>query len=547
MKWCVEFPEESVLLVRPSLKRLCLDNKPAAKLLSVLLYRYSIRKEAKEDAENQNEVKQARGETPDQDTTFRIFRKQAQLVTDAIDEMDEKTLHDVAVPALQLLGYLDIEEHPGVYCYIVHRDRVQEAINAWKQGPKQLELFLKAIPQLEKVLIAVRLEKVLINKKLFSLELEKVLIANRNISHNKRGRKPRSEAGSGSESADPQIDSEIDSENGNEEEGESAQPLRDGSATHDGTETPPADNVSDFLSESAKLRALKTVSVASVAHSQTAHDELPPDIEDWDDSDRMDSTQEMRAVKIGGQDAAVHAGNDHGAGAGVPLPGHKDADRVPAHPGAAAHLAAAHAAHGDTRSDRLAVPAAAPVAAKEPPDTSLDACSGPLFAGQDGAAPPTGGSLSPSLPASQPRASGASIPPLSVQGERPPTLTRKQQDRLIAQTIAAYWAVIEAWKGQKYSQAQRAQACHTSGLEAMYADGVTPDALTAKLKLLDDFQKRTFNVNRLYLEWWNNLDETQPAKTNGKASRGRPPEDENDPYSFVSILKRQAEQEAASA
>lgn len=241
MKWCVEFPEESVLLVRPSLKRICLDNKPAAKLLSVLLYRYSIRKEAREDAQNHNEVKQARGETPDQDTTFRIFRKQAQLVTDAIDEMDEKTLHDVAVPTLQLLGYLDIEEHPGVYCYIVHRDRVQEAICAWKKSPKHLERFLKQIPQLEKVLIGVQLEKVLINKKLFSLELEKILIANRNISHNKRGRKTRQERAGEAQSEEPQIGIEIDSEIDEEE--------REGT----GAFAPPA-RAQNSLSEIVELR-----------------------------------------------------------------------------------------------------------------------------------------------------------------------------------------------------------------------------------------------------------------------------------------------------
>lgn len=112
---------------------------------------------------------------------------------------------------------------------------------------------------------------------------------------------------------------------------------------------------------------------------------------------------------------------------------------------------------------------------------------------------------------SGPRASGAGDGP-------PPTLTRRQQDRLIEKTFAAYWSVIEAWKGHKYSQAQRGQACHTSGMESMFADGVTPDALKAKLKLLDDFQQRTFTVRKLYLEWWNNLDEQARPATKSKAA-----------------------------
>lgn len=235
--------------------------------------------------------------------------------------------------------------------------------------------------------------------------------------------------------------------------------------------------------------------------------------------------------------AAVHDAGNSDAGAGGSLPGHTDADRVPAHPGAAAHLAAAYAAHGDTRGDRLAVPAATPAAAKEPPDTSLDACSGPLFSGHDGAAPPAGvGTLSPSANASQPRASEAShhmtgsgdmvdkpqrVFPPSSDEETPRQLTRKQQDKLHDSIKAEYWSVIEQWKGATYTRDQRASSSHTSGIEAMLANGILPDDLKIKLGKLDAFQRRTFTVNKLYLDWWNNLDEQAPAKpTNGKA-RGK--------------------------
>lgn len=197
MKWCVDFPEETVLVVRPSLKRICLGFKPAGKLLSTLLYRASIRKEAIEDAENHNAVKAAQGEEPDQDTSLRIYRTQEQLTIDMVEEMNEKTLHDVAIPTLQLLGYLDIEEYPGRNCYILHLDAVQQALTVLKEQKVKLEKFLISRLQLEKFLLDPELEKFLIdkkkfllNKKYFLLQLEKVLIANRKISYCKRGRKP---------------------------------------------------------------------------------------------------------------------------------------------------------------------------------------------------------------------------------------------------------------------------------------------------------------------------------------------------------------------
>ena len=209
MKWCVSFPEEEILIVRPSLNAICAGNRAAAKLLSVLLYRYSIRKESREDAENINEVEASKGKEPTQDTSFRIYRKQEQLVKDMCGEIVEKTLHDVAVPTLQLLGYLDIDESGPIICYDLHPDVVSNAMEAYKKGPKQLEKFLISSIQLEKFLIErEELEKVLINKKNFQLALEKVLIANRKSSNCKRGRKPASEKGEDTKKAKPQINRE---------------------------------------------------------------------------------------------------------------------------------------------------------------------------------------------------------------------------------------------------------------------------------------------------------------------------------------------------
>ena len=197
---------------------LCYFIKPAAKLLGVLLYRYSIRQEHQQDAENINEVAAAQGKEGTQDTSFYIYRRQSQLVADMVDEMTEKTLHDVAIPTLQLLGYLDVDETPIIHKYDLHVNIVREALAAYKKNPVELFEFLLGHLQLEKFLIDEKLEEVLINKKKFSLALEKVLIANRKSSNNKRGRKTRQERALLANSGDPQISLEIDSEIGNKEE-----------------------------------------------------------------------------------------------------------------------------------------------------------------------------------------------------------------------------------------------------------------------------------------------------------------------------------------
>jgi hypothetical protein len=222
MKHCVQYPDDKFLAVRPCLVAICFGNRPAAKLLGTLLYRYNLRVENKDDAENQNAIKAAKGEKPDQDTTYRIFRRQAQLVEDMCGEITEKTLHDVAVPMLQLLGCLDIEEHMQSNCYIVNIEQVQEALNLYvptaKEQP-QLEDFLINHIQLEKFLISTNeLEKFLIDKKNFLSGLEKVLIYNRNISNLKRGPKVSAEAVSKPVFHDPQNTKEESKKNNKKED-----------------------------------------------------------------------------------------------------------------------------------------------------------------------------------------------------------------------------------------------------------------------------------------------------------------------------------------
>src|SRR5258708_192686 len=193
MKQCVKFPEDKFLAVRTCLVAICMSNRPAANLLSILLFRYNLRMENKDDAENQNAVKASKGESPDQDTSVRIFRTQAQLVEDMCGEITEKTLHDTAVPMLQLLGFLDLEEHMIANCYILHVELVQQALSLYLPGKKeqpQLENFLIEHMQLENFLITSdELENFLINRKIFQSGLEKVLIQNRKFSNQQRGRR----------------------------------------------------------------------------------------------------------------------------------------------------------------------------------------------------------------------------------------------------------------------------------------------------------------------------------------------------------------------
>lgn len=203
MKWCVSFPEENVLIVRPSLKAICYQIGPAAKLLAALLYRYSIRQEHQAEAENINDL---RGNN-DQDTTCKIYRRQSQLVEDMCGEITEKTLHDVAVPTLQVLGYLDVEEHMACNCYILNIPAIEVAMDIYKKHPECLDKFLADNMPLEKFLIDKNfflsaqkdengLEIFLIDKKKFQSGLEKFLIQIRKSSNCRRGRKGSLEAGS---------------------------------------------------------------------------------------------------------------------------------------------------------------------------------------------------------------------------------------------------------------------------------------------------------------------------------------------------------------
>src|SRR5260370_873882 len=155
MQQCVTFPEEHILVVRPSLLAICAGQHSAAKLLSVLLYRCSLRKQQQIDAQHRNAYKQKSEIIADQETISAIYRTQGQIVKDLCGELSEKTLHDVAIPALQLFGYLKLDESAVVHCYTLNLETIRAALAAYGQGPEQLEKMLLSHLQLEPFLIEI--------------------------------------------------------------------------------------------------------------------------------------------------------------------------------------------------------------------------------------------------------------------------------------------------------------------------------------------------------------------------------------------------------
>ena len=177
------YPKGRLLLVRDCTVDICLKNNPGAVLLSVLLFWY--------DNPHKGDFYDA------EKGTFTVCRTQEDIEQQACNQIDVKTIHDVAVPFLQLFGFLDIKEKMFGNLYTLDIRHVEDAFAALGKGAEYLKGFLLSSLQLEKFLIELtedQLEKTLIDKRFLLLQLEKVLIQNREISNCKRGRKPRSQA-----------------------------------------------------------------------------------------------------------------------------------------------------------------------------------------------------------------------------------------------------------------------------------------------------------------------------------------------------------------
>lgn len=174
----IALPDEKFLIVRPSFTAICMGNKPASKLISALLFCWN--------PDNEQNLEAA--------TQFTVTPTQNALVEAICGECTSKTIHDVAIPCLQLFGYLDINESTSPITYTVHLDVIRE----------RLQMYSCKRSELEEVLIRIAANmcpEIKENKKKFYLSLEEVLIANRRSSNSdgkssnsRRGRKPSTEA-----------------------------------------------------------------------------------------------------------------------------------------------------------------------------------------------------------------------------------------------------------------------------------------------------------------------------------------------------------------
>lgn len=208
----MRYPKGRMVVVRDSTIATCNNNNPGAVLLSVLLFWY----------DNPHTC----DSYDDKEQTFTICRTQAEIEAQACHQIDVKTIHRTAVPLLQLFGYLTVSEKMNGNLYILHMDRIFAAYAAYEKSAEALKNFLKSSLQLDICPIEIpesQIDKILINKTNVQLQLDKILIANRQMSNCKRGRKPKSERGLEAISEETENLRESYENNSNERESEHEQ------------------------------------------------------------------------------------------------------------------------------------------------------------------------------------------------------------------------------------------------------------------------------------------------------------------------------------
>src|SRR5260221_7464751 len=181
----MKYPEERLLIVRPCLKAICYRDKPASKLLSLLLYY----------ARNCDE----------QETELTFTSRQDDIITDLLDEMDVKTLHRTAIPMLRLLGYIDVDGSSYRYTYTVHIGYIQKMLNFYATNKQQFDKCLIDIMRKQLDIFPEQLDIFLKQLDKSRIQLDKCLIPFRQMSNSKRGRKPRPQEAAEAHFKDPQI------------------------------------------------------------------------------------------------------------------------------------------------------------------------------------------------------------------------------------------------------------------------------------------------------------------------------------------------------
>src|SRR6266498_297457 len=174
-----QYPQGRMLVIRDCMKDICMGNSAATKLLCTLMYWYD---HSKSDAIN---------------GVFTVKRTQADLISDMCEETNVTTLHSIAIPFLQLLGYLDIEGKDGTLRYLIHVDMVHAALEAYTHETLPTFLLGAIQPQLQKFGIELtedELQFIGFNSKILEKQLQKIVISNKENCNCKRGRKPRPEA-----------------------------------------------------------------------------------------------------------------------------------------------------------------------------------------------------------------------------------------------------------------------------------------------------------------------------------------------------------------
>jgi hypothetical protein len=192
----VNYPKnERMLIIRPCVKAICLKVKPAARLLSHLLYL----------ARNCDE----------QATTFSVSCTQEEIIGGLIEEIDVKTLHKTAIPMLRLLGFLDVDGSTYRYTYTIHLDLIQQCLSLY-QDQEQLENLLIVSMQKQLVDWGIQLVRTPIEIVKSRIVSDKLLIVIRQTANSKRGRKPKQEAAAAAISENDRLSRLEENEEGEE-------------------------------------------------------------------------------------------------------------------------------------------------------------------------------------------------------------------------------------------------------------------------------------------------------------------------------------------
>lgn len=267
-------------------------------------------------------------------------------------------------------------------------------------------------------------------------------------------------------------------------------------------------------------------------------DECAPDLSGEDETVKRPTPPETRSIMKGSL-------ND---GTGDPQRAH-DALRLSVHDGRAG--AGADRSGSAVAAAPVAAPATQPVRGAEP---AVNRSTGGATVPPPGdtallsrSASVASESRAPGATVHKTRTVGAAQPPLSLKDDAPRPLSEKT---LRTRYEAHFWSILDDVRKERglkpLFSARRiwcAKDFNQAGINDFYADQISDEDIRAAyltvLDQRDEWLRVNFTVPRFYTNLPGLLD-AKPAQ--GKQGKRKPPEDENDPYSFASILKRQAEQ-----